>query len=317
MTPAPNGFLLLDKPAGWSSHRVVSRVRKWLGTRKVGHAGTLDPMATGILVMGIGPCTRLLTFAVGLDKTYTATIRLGASTPTDDADSAPDRFGTADALAAVDRARVEGGLEAMRGDILQRPSAVSAIKVDGRRAYARVRAGEDVELDARPVTVSRFDLLSDLRRSTAFDEVGAEHGVVDVDVIVDCSSGTYVRALARDLGDALGTLGHLTALRRTRVGGFPLDDVREVPDFEADVPAPDLISPAAAASALLPIIDVSAEQAVRLRQGRFLAESDVSAPSDPEPYAAIRGASNRDHDDLVAVIDRRDDSFKPRVVFPA
>lgn len=317
MTAAPNGFLLLDKPAGWSSHRVVSRVRKWLGTRKVGHAGTLDPMATGVLVVGVGPSTRLLTFAVGLGKTYTATVRLGASTPTDDADSVPDRFASADRLAAVDRELLESALGSLRGDILQRPSAVSAIKVDGRRAYARVRAGEDVELDARPVTVSRFELVSDLHRSTAVDEDGAGHGVVDVDVIVDCSSGTYVRALARDLGDALGTFGHLTALRRTRVGDFPIDDVRSVPDFDTDAPAPDLIPPVAAASALLPTIEVSADQAVQLRQGRFLAQADVSAPPDPEPYAAVRDAAGGGQGDLVAVLDRRDDSFKSRVVFPA
>lgn len=317
MTASPNGFLLLDKPAGWSSHRVVSRVRKWLGTRRVGHAGTLDPMATGVLVVGVGPSTRLLTFAVGLGKTYTATVRLGASTPTDDADSVPDRFAPDDRVAAVDRELLESALGSLRGEILQRPSAVSAIKVDGRRAYARVRAGEDVELDARPVTVSRFELVSDLLRSTVVDEDGAENGVVDVDVIVDCSSGTYVRALARDLGDALGTFGHLTALRRTRVGDFPIDDARSVPDFDTDAPAPDLLSPVAAASALLPTIEVSADQAVQLRQGRFLAQTDVSAPSGPEPYAAIRDAAGDGQADLVAVLDRRDDAFKSRVVFPA
>ncbi len=317
MTAAPTGFLLLDKPAGWSSHRVVSRVRKWLGTRKVGHAGTLDPMATGMLVVGVGPCTRLLTFAVGLDKTYTATIRLGASTPTDDADSAPDRFAPGDLLSAMDLARVEDGLSALRGDILQRPSAVSAIKVDGRRAYARVRAGEDVELDARPVTVTRFDRVSELRRAVIVDEEGAEHGVVDVDVIVDCSSGTYVRALARDLGDSLGVFGHLTALRRTRVGGFALDSMHEVPDFESAAPAPALIPPVAAASALLPTLDVSADQAVQLRQGRFLAGDDVRVPSGPGPYAAVRPAADVGEGDLVAVLDRRGDSFKSRVVFPA
>ncbi|MGO1396817.1 MAG: tRNA pseudouridine(55) synthase TruB [Brevibacterium yomogidense] len=317
MAAAPNGFLLLDKPAGWSSHRVVSRVRKWLGTRKVGHAGTLDPMATGVLVVGVGPSTRLLTFAVGLGKTYTATIRLGASTPTDDADSAPDRFAQADRLAALDLERIEGALGSLRGDILQRPSAVSAIKVDGRRAYARVRAGEDVELDARPVTVSRFDVVSALRSSTAVAEDGAEHGVVDVDVVVDCSSGTYVRALARDLGDALGAFGHLTALRRTRVGDFPIDEALTVPDFDAHAPVPELITPAAAAAALLPTIEVSAEQAVQLRQGRFLAQSAFSAPAAPEPYAAISGAERGEHGELVAVLDRRDDSFKSRVVFPA
>src|SRR5699024_8990682 len=185
------------KPAGWSSHRVVSRVRKWLRTRRVGHAGMLDPMATGLLVVGVGPSTRLLTFAVGLDKTYTATVRLGAATPTDDADSPADRFGDPGALAGLDADTIEEALSALRGDIMQSPSAVSAIKVDGRRAYARVRAGEDVELAARPVTVSRFDLASSIRYDTLVDEEGSSHRVADIDVVVECSSGTYVRALAR------------------------------------------------------------------------------------------------------------------------
>ncbi|HLS34204.1 MAG TPA: tRNA pseudouridine(55) synthase TruB [Brevibacterium sp.] len=326
MSDAPSGFLLLDKPAGWSSHRVVSRVRRWLGTRKVGHAGTLDPMATGVLVVGIGPSTRLLTFAVGLDKTYTATVRLGASTPTDDADSAPDRFAPDGALSGLGEARIDTALRGLSGRIHQRPSAVSAIKVDGRRAYARVRAGEDVELAARPVTVSRFERLSGTRHATVADDAGATRAVVDVDVVVDCSSGTYVRALARDLGDALGAFGHLTALRRTRVGGFALEDARAVPDFDEDAPTPDVVPPAAAAAALLPVIPVSAVQAEHLRHGRFLMAADVTDPAPAAtavegvgeaPFAAIREAADGAAGDLVAVLDRRGDSLKPRLVFPA
>lgn len=311
---------------------MVSRVRKWLGTRKVGHAGTLDPMATGLLVIGVGPSTRLLTFAVGLGKTYTATVRLGAATPTDDADSPADRFGDPDALAGLDPDGIGKALVALRGDIMQSPSAVSAIKVDGRRAYARVRAGEDVELEARPVTVSRFDLTSDIRNGTLVDEGGSSHPVADVDVVVECSSGTYVRALARDLGDALGVHGHLTALRRTHVGGWRVDEALAVPDFEETPPPPDLVPPATAAAALLPVLDVSPQQAASLRQGQFIPEDSVTPPGAAAPFAAVVRDDGRTRtgaalarateerlvgDDLVAVVDRRDRAFAPRVVFPA
>ena len=311
MTP-PHGLLLLDKPQGWSSHRVVSRVRKWLGTRKVGHAGTLDPMATGLLVVGVGPTTRLLTFAVGLDKTYTATIRLGASTPTDDADSAPDRFAPDAALDAAAGEGIDAALPQLRGDILQTPSAVSAIKVDGRRAYARVRAGEDVELDARPVTVSRFERVSEPRRESVVDPQGRTRGVVDVDVVVDCSSGTYVRALARDLGAALGVHGHLIRLRRTRVGDYAIDDARAVPDFDADVPPPVLLPPAEAAAGLLAVLTVTAEQARDLRMGRRI-PADGGADGDA-PLVAVHPGEPAD---LVAVVDVREGEAAPRVVFPA
>jgi tRNA pseudouridine55 synthase len=303
----PYGFLLLDKPQGWSSHRVVSRVRKWLGTRKVGHAGTLDPMATGLLVIGIGPATRLLTHAVGLDKTYSATIRLGASTPTDDADSAPDRFAPAGAVETIDPDSLESALTSLRGDILQAPSAVSAIKVDGRRAYARVRAGEDVELAARPVTVSRFDVVSELRAAQTEDDKGNGHPVLDVDVVVDCSSGTYIRALARDLGAALGVHGHLTRLRRTRVGDYLVEDALAVPDFDAEAPLPSLLPAAQAAAGLLPVLPVTEDQARDLRMGRRI----PAAGSADEMRAAVSG------DDLVAIVDLHTGEAAPRTVFPA
>lgn len=296
---------------------MVSRVRKWLGTRKVGHAGTLDPMATGLLVIGVGPSTRLLTFAVGLDKTYTATVRLGAATPTDDADSPADRFADASSVRSLDRESVESAIAAMRGDIMQVPSAVSAIKVDGRRAYARVRAGEDVELDARPVIVSRFDLTSPLRYDTLIDEHGVQHDVVDIDVIVDCSSGTYVRALARDLGESLGVCGHLTALRRTRVGGYSLSEALDVPDFEENAAQPELLLPADSASRLLPVVAISPQQAVSLRHGQFVPVCSVAAPDAEEPFAAVVQKDGPTADELVAVVDRRGDTFAPRVVFPA
>src|SRR5665647_2550011 len=208
-----SGLILIDKPQGWTSHDAVARTRRLAGTRKVGHAGTLDPMATGLLILGINSSTRLLTYIVGLDKEYLATIRLGASTTTDDAEGEQLALAPAGAVAALTPEAITAGIAALTGDIMQQPSAVSAIKVDGRRAYARVRAGEEVELPARPVTVSAFDLLS-------ADQVD---GFLDLTVRGECSSGTYIRALARDLGARLGVGGHLTSLRRTRIGPFGLE----------------------------------------------------------------------------------------------
>jgi tRNA pseudouridine55 synthase len=214
------GIVVVDKPAGWTSHDVVGRTRRLAGTRKVGHAGTLDPMATGVLVLGVNRATRLLGHLMTTEKEYLATIRLGQATVTDDAEG--EVTSTAPA-GDVDAAAVEAALAPLRGEIMQVPSSVSAIKVDGQRSYARVRGGEDVALAARPVTVSTLEV-TDLR-----------HGddVTDVDVRVVCSSGTYVRALARDAGAALGVGGHLTMLRRTRVGGFTLDQARTIEQLEA------------------------------------------------------------------------------------
>ncbi|GAA3925970.1 tRNA pseudouridine(55) synthase TruB [Microbacterium soli] len=253
---AAHGILLVDKPGGLTSHDVVARVRRAFGTRRVGHAGTLDPAATGLLVIGIEGATRLLTYIVGADKTYTATIRLGARTSTDDAEG--DVIATADASdwAGVDDAAVRGGIRALTGAISQVPSSVSAIRIDGRRAYDLVRAGETVELASRQVTVSRFDVLAQRR----------EGGFLDLDVVVDCSSGTYIRALGRDLGDALGVGGHLTALRRTRVGGFEVSDAVTLDALETAVPLP----PADAATRVMPALHVSAEEARALRHGQRL-----------------------------------------------
>src|SRR5680860_356241 len=204
---APDGLLIVDKPQGWTSHDVVARTRRLAGTRKVGHAGTLDPMATGVLVLGIGRATRLLGYLALRDKGYDATIRLGQTTVTDDGEG--DLLECHDP-SGVTQAAVVAAVAALTGDLQQVPSAVSAIKVQGQRAYKRVRAGEDVTLPARPVTVSEF----------AVGELLHGPGTGDLDVHVECSTGTYVRALARDLGAALGVGGHLTALRRTRVGAF-------------------------------------------------------------------------------------------------
>jgi tRNA pseudouridine55 synthase len=210
--PEP-GLVIVDKPAGLTSHDVVGRCRRLFGTRKVGHAGTLDPMATGVLVVGIERATKILGLLTATDKSYSATIRLGQTTSTDDADGDVLRTVSAAHLSA---AEVEGAVAALRGELEQVPSSVSAIKVDGRRAYQLAREGQTVELPARTVHIARFDVV-DTRW------VG---GLLDVDVDVDCSSGTYVRALARDVGTALGVGGHLVALRRTRVGRYGLDEAR-------------------------------------------------------------------------------------------
>ena len=262
---SPQGILVCDKPQGLSSHAVVSRVRRWYGTKKVGHAGTLDPMATGVLVLGLGRGTKLLGYITGVSKTYLATIRLGSSTPTDDADSEPDSFARPEALAAVDTASIEAAVAAQRGTIDQVPSAVSAIKVDGRRSYARVRAGEDVELKSRRVEVSAFEII-DIR-------FAADEGHIDVDVEIDCSSGTYVRALARDIGTDLGVFGHLTALRRIRVGDFELDRAVSLPE-DLDAPPGELISLAETAGTLLPVVRVGAEEAKALMQGKTVTAAD-------------------------------------------
>ncbi|WP_127820476.1 tRNA pseudouridine(55) synthase TruB, partial [Microbacterium sp. CPCC 204701] len=247
------GLLLVDKPGGITSHDVVARARRALGTRKIGHAGTLDPMATGLLVLGVEGATRLLTFVVGLDKTYAATIRLGVATATDDADG--DVVSTTDA-SSLQPATIAEGIAALTGRISQVPSTYSAIKVDGRRAYDLARSGEDVQLKAREVTVSRFEILDERRSSTGAESAGAG-GWVDLDAVVDCSSGTYIRSLARDLGAALGVGGHLTALRRTRIGPFQVDGAARV-DGIADAA---LLDPAAAAAAVLGRFDVTADEA--------------------------------------------------------
>nr|WP_250649333.1 MULTISPECIES: tRNA pseudouridine(55) synthase TruB [unclassified Actinomyces] len=225
-------MLLIDKPHGLTSHDVVAMTRRLGATRKVGHAGTLDPMATGLLLIGLGRATRLLTYLVGADKTYTATVRLGQETVTEDAEGeVTARHGCTPQEDLPER--LDAALTALTGDLLQVPSAVSAVKVDGVRAYARVRGGQDVTLTARPVTVHALTRLGAPRPATAPDGTG----VVDVDLLVSCSSGTYVRALARDLGRALGCGAHLTALRRTAVGPFDVGQALTLEAVSAQVEA--------------------------------------------------------------------------------
>ncbi len=263
-----SGVVIVDKPSAVTSHQVVGRLRRLLGTRKIGHAGTLDPMATGVLILGVNRATRMLGHLALHDKRYLATVRLGESSNTDDADGEVVAVADASALTTdeVDRA-----LDPQRGDILQVPTTVSAIKVDGRRAYALARAGAQVELKARPVTVSRLDVLG-ARSSGA---------VCEVDLDVECSSGTYVRAIARDLGAALGVGGHLTALRRTRIGRYSLDDAVVLGDEP-----PALMSMADAARLSFPVVELTADQARDVGFGRPL---ELPVPSNPTGLIAPSG----------------------------
>ncbi|BCN68469.1 tRNA pseudouridine(55) synthase TruB [Prescottella equi] len=270
------GLLIVDKEAGMTSHDVVSRCRKLLNTRKVGHAGTLDPMATGVLILGVERATKLLGLLALTTKSYSATIRLGQATTTDDAEG--EVLTTADASAVTDE-QIAAEIAKLTGDIQQVPASVSAIKVDGQRAHALIRAGEEVTLAARPVTVSRFDVLA--RRDVPADS----GGFVDLDVDVDCSSGTYIRALARDLGAALGVGGHLTALRRTSVGPFTLEHARTLEQLSED-PAVSLDIDQAAQTAF-PHRQISAAEAESISQGRWLepiGRKEIYAAIDPSGH---------------------------------
>jgi tRNA pseudouridine55 synthase len=280
-----DGLVVVDKPKGFTSHDVVAKVRKFAATRRVGHAGTLDPMATGVLVVGVGRATRLLGHLALGDKDYTATVRLGVTTTTDDAEG--------DVVAATDPDRVTDdelavAVAELRGEIDQVPSAVSAVKVDGVRAYQRVRAGEEVSLSPRRVTVSRFDVV--------------ERRGADVDVAVSCSSGTYVRALARDLGAALGVGAHLTVLRRTRVGPFVVDEARPLDELASDfvvVPLRDAVARA------FPRWDLDDDAARRLSVGQRIPARGS---------AGVAGAFAPDGE-VVALVEDRDGVSRSLVVF--
>ena len=268
--PVPPGLVVVDKPGGMTSHDVVSRCRRLFGTRKVGHSGTLDPMATGVLVVGVERATKILGLLTATAKSYSATIRLGRTTTTEDAEG--DVLQDIPA-GSVSEDAILAGIAGLRGQINQRPSAVSAVKVGGKRAYQLVREGQDVELPARTVRIDRFALL-EMRRAGSF---------TDLDVEVDCSSGTYIRALARDLGEMLGVGGHLTALRRTRVGCFGLDQARTL-DQLAEHPRLSYTLDEACLLAF-PRRDITAAQADDASHGRPLAAAGVDgvwAAADPE-----------------------------------
>jgi tRNA pseudouridine55 synthase len=274
----PSALVLIDKQQGWTSHDVVAKLRGILGTRKIGHAGTLDPMATGLLVLGVDGGTKLLQFISGSDKQYLATIRLGASTHTDDAEG--EILSSASAL-SVTQEQIDAEIAKLTGEITQVPSSVSAIKVDGKRAYDLVRDGKEVELKGRKVTVSNFQRTSDPRRVGEY---------LDFDVLVDCSSGTYIRALARDIGAALGVGGHLTMLRRTKIGNFDLANATEI----EKTPVP--ISLVEASEKLFESVELNSDQARDIVHGKRItlgASSVIAATWNSELLAVLEPAGTQ------------------------
>ncbi|WP_308036527.1 tRNA pseudouridine(55) synthase TruB [Actinoplanes sp. DH11] len=288
-----DGLIVVDKPAGMTSHDVVARIRRLAKTRRVGHGGTLDPMATGVLIIGVNRATRLLTYVIGARKSYSATIRLGENTVTDDAEGDVTAvFGTG----AVTDDAVRAGLAAQVGEIDQVPSAVSAIKIKGVRSYKRVRDGEAVEIPARRITVFGLDVLA-IRRPEGRD-------VVDVDIDVTCSSGTYIRAIARDLGAALGVGGHLTALRRTAVGEMTLDAAATLAELEER--APDVVSlpMAEAARRAFPQRVADPEETRTLRHGGPLPAAGIDGP-----YAVFDPEGT-----LLAIVSERDGKARAEIV---
>jgi len=293
-----DGLVIVDKPGGMTSHDVVARIRRLAGTRRVGHAGTLDPMATGVLVVGVEKATRLLGYLALTEKQYDATIRLGQSTSTDDAEGEVTGGASAKDLSPETLAET---VKSLTGEIGQVPPAVSAIKVDGQRAYKLTRAGAAPDLKPRPVTVYEFTV-------TAIRP--AEGDLLDVDATVRCSSGTYIRALARDLGSQLGTGGHLTRLRRTRVGGYGLAGARTLEQLAERF---EVLPLAQAASAAFPRRDLSADEARRLAHGGRLAPEGHSAghaATQEHPTAAYAPDGT-----LVALLAEQDGQVRPLVVF--
>lgn len=288
-----SGIVLIDKPQDWTSHDVVAKVRKAIGTKKVGHAGTLDPLATGLLVLGIESGTKLLTFLVGADKTYLATIRLGASTVSDDSQSEIIFSADSEIVSSISDDQIQQEVSKLQGVIQQRPSSVSAIKVDGKRAYDLVRAGQDVELKSREVKIHAFELLKITRVSES---------LIDLDVRVECSSGTYIRALARDLGDALSVGGHITALRRTKVGSFDVYHANRVDQLDQL----KITSLAQAASEIFPTYPLTDAQVTDLVHGKKLQVEKV-------PSGLVAGVSGSGK--LVAVLEANGSSLKSVVVF--
>lgn len=291
-----SGLALIDKPSGWTSHDVVAKLRSIAGTRRVGHAGTLDPMATGLLVIGIDAATKLLTFIVSNDKTYEATIRLGAATITDDAEGETTEYGS---VSNCSRESILAEIAKLTGRISQVPSSVSAIKVDGKRAYAMVRGGEEVKLEPREVVVSEFELL----KLEAVSVDGRDF--VDLDVRVSCSSGTYIRALARDLGLALGSFGHLTALRRTRIGAYSIQNAQSMDGLNSKNL---LITDMRAAVAGFATRQLNQQDEVDLRHGKRIELGQI-LDGDASAIAGVRG------DRVVAMLERRGEQLKSLVVF--
>jgi len=271
MTPA--GLALIDKPQGFTSHDVVAKLRGVLGTRKVGHAGTLDPMATGLLVVGVGPGTKLMTYLSGADKSYLATVRLGVATFTDDAEGETTAVATKDQLEKLNPQQILSALGEFEGVQLQLPSRVSAKKIGGKKAYELAREGKEFEL--KPAEIEIYKIKGSDPRFGEF---------IDLDIQVECSSGTFIRAIARDLGEKLGVGAHLTKLRRTRVGPFSVDNATNIENASP-------MKMTDAAKALLPVVSIDEQEQTELSFGRAL---DVQSES--EYLAAING------DKLVAIV---------------
>jgi tRNA pseudouridine55 synthase len=292
-----SGLLLVDKPSGPTSHDVVYQARRALGIKKIGHSGTLDPMASGLLVLGVGQATKLLTYLVGADKTYEATIRLGVETTTDDAEGEPSSPAASPAaLAALTDEVIHRAMAKFVGEISQVPSAVSAIKVGGKRAYKRVRDGEEVVLSPRTVRIDRSKI-STIRR---------EADSLEIDVVVDCSSGTYIRAIGRDLGRALGVGAHLSALRRTRVGRFGVAQASPTDKISLD----RVIGLSQAVEKVMPTLRLAPDQAVELGYGRI---PRLTIPEDASggPVACID-----ERGDLIAIVSDEKGSIRILVGFP-
>lgn len=288
-----SGILFVDKSNGPTSHAVVASARRALNTRKVGHAGTLDPMATGLLTLGVGTSTRLLTFLVGLDKQYTATIRLGSATHTDDREGDVVFVADGEVLSALTDDAIDAEVSTLTGVIQQRPSSVSAIRIDGRRAHDMVRDGIDVVIPEREVTISRFDVVQ-RRRSDAW---------IELDVVVDCSSGTYIRALARDLGEALHVGGHLTELRRTRVGPFTVDEAVS----QDEISVPHLHTAAEVAARLFPTVSLTEQQSIDVVHGKKLS---IDLPDTPRLCALAPDGI------LIALLEVRNGVARVEIGFP-
>ena len=299
--PGKHGLVIVDKPGGMTSHDVVARIRRLAGTRKVGHAGTLDPMATGVLVIGVEKATRLLGYLTLTEKEYAATIRLGQSTSTDDAEGEITGGGPAGRVSAETLAAAIAGLT---GEIEQVPPAISAIKVNGQRAYRLTRAGAAPELKSRPVTVYEFTVTG--VRPVTKDGAGE---LLDLDATVRCSSGTYIRALARDLGAALGTGGHLTRLRRTRVGGYRIEDARTLEQLAERF---EVLPLAQAAAAAFPSRNLTADEARRLAHGGRLAATTATTATGS---AAGPAAAYAPDGTLIALVAEESGQARPLVVF--
>ncbi|CAB4668702.1 MAG: tRNA pseudouridine(55) synthase TruB [Actinobacteria bacterium] len=293
-TTTTDGFLIVDKAPGMTSHDVVAIARRALNTRKVGHAGTLDPMATGVLVLGFGSGTRLLQYITDGDKSYRATVVLGASTVSDDVEGKVLKTASAETLASVTNEMITSTLDKMRGTIHQRPSSVSAVKIDGERAHARVRAGEEFELPTREVTISQLDIV----------EIRRNQSSIEVDIEVTCSAGTFIRAIARDCGDALSVGGHLNALSRTRVASFTLSQGCSVDALKNGDFTPLTI--VEVARSIFPIRNVGEDEALELTFGRSL-----SANSTEEITGAVA------HGTLLALLRNIDGVARPIAVFAA